>query len=148
MLMIIILVILILLVIIRRSNNDDIINNNAKYESDIANITNAKKVFRKSKTANYMFIATLLILIILMACNFTKIDYLILDYISADFVEEPKFDYLLYFIPAYIAVVREIFIQVKIGEFLLKYFQVEEDELDINNEVIKPILKKTKIMKK
>lgn len=142
MLLIIILIMLFFLVYIRISNNNDLIYNNTKDETDIANINNAKKVFRKSKTANNLFLASLLLLIILMICNFTDIDYKIIDFVAIDFVDELEFDYYLYLIPIYILAIREVFIQVKIGEFLLKYFKVEEVEIKITEEVIKPLLYK------
>lgn len=141
MVLFVILFFLIILVIIRISNNKDLINSHSKNEIDIANIENAKKVFRRSKTSNYFLIGTISIFIVLLLCNFTDIDYKIIDYISADFVDNPSFSYYLYLIPIYLLVIREIFIQVKIGEFILKFFKVEEEEINLKDEVIKPILK-------
>lgn len=79
MVLFVILFFLIILVIIRISNNKDLINSHSKNEVDIANIENAKKVFRRSKTSNYFLLGTISIFIVLLLCNFTDIDYKIID---------------------------------------------------------------------
>lgn len=142
MFLIIILVVLVLLLYIKITNNNDLIYNNTKDEIDLANVNNAKKVFRKSKTYNILFLAAILSLIILMICNFTDLDYKIIDFIAYDFVDKEEFNYFLYLIPIYIILIRETLIQVKIGEFLLKYFEVKEIEVSIKDEFIKPLLYK------
>lgn len=139
--LILMLVFLILIGIVRYSNNKDLINNNCNDEQTLANVNNAKKVLRKSKTYNILFMIAAISLIIVMICNFTDLDDALIEYISIDFYQPKAFDYNLYFIPAYAIVIREILIQVRIGEFLLKYFKVKEEELDIANEVINPVMK-------
>lgn len=137
-----ILAMLILICAVKISNNNDLIANNCKDENDLANIDNAKKVFRKSKVYNYLLIAIYLSVIILLICAYTDIDYKIIDFISIDLVNENDvvFDFNYFFFPIYLFVIREILIQVKIGEFLLKYFKTEEPEFDQN--IIKNLLYK------
>ncbi len=130
-LMFICLAILILLIIIcaaRLSNNEDLIVKNCKNENDYENIKNAKKVFRKSKVAKNLMLLIYAIIIILLLCAFTDIDFQIIDFISTDIIskESITFNYNLFFIPIYIYVIRECIIQVKIGEFLLKFFNDNE----------------------
>lgn len=139
MFLFVILFFLVVLVAIRISNNNDLINTHSQNEQDLANIANAKKVFRRSKTSNYILLGTILLLAILLLCNFTDLDYKIIDYVAIDIVEEPEFNNYFYFVPVYLLVIREIFIQVKIGEFLLKFFKVEEQELNIKEEVLEPL---------
>ena len=78
--------------------------------------------------------------------DFTSIDYFILDYVSADFVTEPEFDRLLYFTPAFIMISNLIYTQVNIGDFLLKFFKTQEEELEIkiNKEALMGLLYKKK----
>lgn len=140
----VILAILILVCAIKISNNNDLIANNCQSENDLENIKNAKKVFRKAKTYNYLLIAVFLSIIVLIICAYTDIDYKIIDFISIELVEEQDvvFDFNFFFLPLYIFVIREILIQVKIGEFLLKYFDAKEPELKFNDNIIKNILYK------
>lgn len=139
--LIIMLIVLILIGLVRYSNNKDLINHNCQDELTLANVNNAKKVLRKSKTYNVLFIIAAISLIIILICNFTDLDDALIDYISIELYQPKAFDYNLYFIPLYTIVIREILIQVRIGEFLLKYFKVKETELDIANEVINPLMK-------
>ena len=136
------LICLIIIEMIKKSNNDDLIKENCKSQEQYENIKNAKKVFHQTKTANFLLILAIATLIIFILCDFTSIEATIIDYISADFFDETKFDRTLYFVPFYILIAREIIIQVKIGEFLLKYFNVKEPVLEEN--IIKTILYKKK----
>lgn len=133
--LLIILIFLILLCYIRISNNEDLIDANCKTDNDLINIKNAKKVFRKAKIPKILLLISLLSLIIILLCQFTDIDVKIIDYISIDLIHNvynKKFNFNLYFIPIYIIVIREILIQVKIGEFILKFFNAEEPKLEEN----------------
>lgn len=140
--MFIILALLIILCAIRMINNDDLIVNNCKSETDLANINNAKKVFRKAKTYNYLLLAIYASIVILLICAFTDIDYHVINFISLDIVtpEDVEFNINYCFLPIYIYIVREILIQVKIGEFLLKYFKTDEPVLEEN--ILKSLLYK------
>lgn len=126
----IILALLIITCALRICNNEDLIVKNCKSETDLANIKNAKKVFRKMKTYKYLLILFYLSIIILLICAFTDFDTKIIDFISTEFVyeEDMVFNNNYFFIPVYILVIRELLIQVKIGEFLLKYFNTEEEQ--------------------
>ncbi len=127
-----ILVLLCLLTYIRISNNEDLVVANAKDETDLANIKNAKKVYRKAKDVKILLYVALISIAILLICAFSDIDYYLIDYISLDLVnkDDVAFDFNYFFFPAYVLVIREILIQVKIGEFLLKFFKAEEPHLE------------------
>jgi hypothetical protein len=78
--------------------------------------------------------------------DFTSIDYFLADYFLADFVTEQEFDRLLYFVPCYTLISNLIYTQVNIGDFLLKFFKTQEEELDIkiNKEALMGLLYKKK----
>lgn len=128
----IILIVLVLLILIRDSNNNDIIREKCKSQTDLDNIINAKKTFGKTKLSTILLVISILILILLLICNFTKLDDLLIDYFSFDLYEEKEFNYNLYFIPVYIFIVRQILIEVKTSEFLLKFYEVTEPKLEEN----------------
>lgn len=139
---------LIIVELIKKSNNDDLIKENCKNQEQYENIINAQKVYHRTKLSKILIAITALILIIFILWDFTSIEVAIIEFISPEFYTETPFDRTLYFIPIYVLVAREIIIQVKIGEFLLKYFNVEEPVLEEN--IIKSILykKKTPVEKK
>ena len=82
--LIIMLIVLILIGLVRYSNNKDLINHNCQDELTLANVNNAKKVLRKSKTYNVLFIIAAISLIIILICNFTDLDDALIDYISIE----------------------------------------------------------------
>lgn len=135
-----ILIILILILLIKISNNHDIIKQNSKDENNKANIKYAKKYYTKTKTSIILLIISTLSLIILLVCNYTDIDKYIIDYFSTQFYEEKTFNTNLYYIPIYIYIARCIIIQVNIGDYLYKYFKIEEPQLEEN--LLKSILYK------
>lgn len=147
--MIILLLILILLILIyavRISNNNDIIKNNAKTVEQMQIINEEKKKQHLTKVSKALFAVSAISLVILLLMQFTSIEYIILDYISPDFITEPEFDKLLYFIPAYVLISNLIYTQVNIGDFLLKFFKTQEEELEIkiNKDSIMGLLYKKK----
>lgn len=145
----IVLALLILICALRICNNEDLIVKNCKSEEDLANIKNAKKVFRKTKTYKYLLILFYVSIIVLLICAFTDYDTKIVDFLSAQLVyeEDMVFNNNYFFIPIYILVIREMLIQVKIGEFLLKYFNTEEEQPEEIN--LKALLyKKPKVKEK
>ena len=145
-LLLIILILLILVYMVRVSNNDDIIKNNLKYETDKTNIKNAKKHFSKSKLSLILTFASIILLIVFIIMDFTSIDAQIINYFSTNFHKEKEFERMYYFLPFYIIVGNAIYTQVRIGDFLLKYFKTQEEELEIkiNKEKIMGLLYKKK----
>lgn len=147
MTLIIVLALLIGVYWIKNNNNEDIIKENCKSKEDLANINNAKKVYSKTKISTTLLILTFTSLIIILLANFTDIDRAIIDYFSNEFYyEEEGFNYYLYLLPIYIYISRIILNEVKLGEFLLKYFKVDEPVLEEN--IIKTLLYKKKITNK
>lgn len=145
-LLLIILILLILVYMVRVSNNEDIIKNNLKYETDKTNIKNAKKHFSKSKASLILTFASIIVLIVFIIMDFTSIDAQIIDYFSTDFYKEQEFERMYYFLPLYVIVGNAIYIQVRTGDFLLKYFKTQEEEFEIkiNKEKIMGLLYKKK----
>lgn len=144
--LLLILILLILIYIVRISNNNDIIKNNAKTVEQMQVINAEKKKQHKTKVSKTLFAISAISLVVFLLMDFTSIDYFVLDYVSADFVTEPEFDILLYFIPAYVLISNLIYTQVNIGDFLLKFFKTQEEELEIkiNKETIMGLLYKKK----
>lgn len=143
----VILIFLVLLIFIRDSNNNDIIRENCKSQTDLDNIINAKKTFNKTKLSTILLIIAIIIFILLLVCNFTNLDDFLIDYFSIELYEQKEFDYNLYFIPVYIIIVRQILIEVKTSEFLLKLYQVAEPVLE-ENPLKSLLFKKKKSSKK
>ncbi len=149
MILIIVLIFLILLYIVRISNNQDIIKQNSKDKiSDTANIKNARKHFSSKKTFKYLLLLAILLIIFFLISDFTSIEAQIIDFFAYDFYEEQDFNKLLYLVPIYIIIVRNIILEVKMGEFLFKYYKVDEPELDesllkiMSEQIPKVIIKK------
>ena len=145
-LLLIIFILLVLIYIVRISNNNDIIKNNAKTVEQMQVIKTEKKKQHLTKVSKTLTLISIVLLIVFLLMDFTSIDYFILDYVSADFVTEPEFDRLLYFAPAFIMISNLIYTQVNIGDFLLKFFKTQEEELEIklNKEAIMGLLYKKK----
>lgn len=149
MILIIVLIFLILLYIVRISNNQDIIKQNSKDKiTDTANIKNARKHFSNKKTFKYLLLLAILLIIFFLISDFTSIEAQIIDFFAYDFYEEQEFNKLLYLVPIYIIIVRNIILEVKMGEFLFKYYKVDEPELDesllkiMSEQIPKVIIKK------
>lgn len=139
----VILIFLILICFVKISNNQEIIKNNCHTEEDKANVKNAKKVFGKARYSIIMLILSFILLIAIIICQFTKIDTMIINYFSADFYVDDFFNVNYYYIPAFLIVCRKIIVEVKISEFLHKYFKIVEEEIS-SKEVIHSILYKKK----
>ena len=140
MILTIVLVILVLIWYVKYSGNKELIKEHCKTPNDKANIINAKKVYKNDRTSMALLILSIVALVIVLLVKFTKIDFLIHDYISTDIVEEKDFGYIIFLIPCYIYVSRLIINEVRIGDFLYKFFQVKEPELEEN--LLKTILYK------
>ncbi|MBE6146060.1 MAG: hypothetical protein E7171_05500 [Firmicutes bacterium] len=145
-LLLLILILLVLIYIVRISNNNDIIKNNAKTVEQMQVINAEKKKQHFTKVSKALFAISAISLIAFLLMDLTSIDYFLLDYFSAEFVTEPEFDRLLYFIPVYCLICNLIYTQVNIGDFLLKFFKTQEEELEIkiNKEAIMGLLYKKK----
>lgn len=139
---ILILICFIIVEEVKQSNNDDLIKENCKNKEQYENIQNAKKVFRKIKISIILLIIAILTLILLLIIDFTDLEVGIMEFISSDFYTKQEVDRTLYFVPLYILIAREIIIQVKFGEFLLKFFNVKEPVLE--ESLLKTILYKKK----
>ena len=138
MVLILVLVFMILVYLVKKSSNSEVIRENCKTPNDKANVVNARKVYNNTNTSKVLLIASIAALIFVILLKFTSLEYVIRDYISSDFVEEKEFSYLIFVAPAYIFVSRLIINEVKLGDFLYKFFKVKEPELEEN--LIKTIL--------
>lgn len=145
-LLLIILILLVLVYIVRVSNNNDIIKANAKTVEQMQVINGEKKKQHLTKVSKLLFAISILSLIVFLLMDFTSLDYFFADYFSAEFVNEQEFDRLLYFVPAYVMITNLIYTQVNIGDFLLKFFKTQEEELDIkiNKDALMGLLYKKK----
>ena len=141
-----ILVLFIIILIVKYLTNKETIYNNCQNENDLANIKYARKYYTKTRTSYVALIFSLVALIVLLLSQYTDIDKYIIDYFSTDFYQEKPLDTTLYYIPIYILVMRFIVIEVKVGDYLYKYFQVEEPHLEENP--LKSILYKKKPVEK
>jgi Na+(H+)/acetate symporter ActP len=145
-LLLLIFILLVLIYIVRISNNNDIIKNNAKTVEQMQIIKAEKKKQHLTKVSKALTAISIISLIVFILMDFTSIDYIVMDYFATDFVTEQEFDRLLYFIPAYVMITNLIYTQVNIGDFLLKFFKTQEEEMDIkiNKDAIMGLLYKKK----
>lgn len=125
-----VLIMLIIVYIAKLSKNSDLIKEHSKNETDKANVKNARQFFHFNKVSIIIVIICILLLIVFLLSHFTSIDAAIIDYFSYDIYKEEKFDTTLYYIPIYLYLFRNIYIEVEVSEFLLKYFKTKEEELD------------------
>lgn len=129
----VVLILLILILIARILNNQDLIKDNSKDQlTDKANIKNARKYFANKKTFKGLLIVSIISLIIIIICDFTSIDAQLIDYFSYELYDETETNRLLYLFPIYIFIIRQIILEVKIGDFLFKYYKVDEPVLEEN----------------
>lgn len=133
MVLILILIFLVLMLFAKISTNKDTVKQACKTEQDKANVKNARKVYSTAKEAYVLLAASIISLIAVILMRTTNIIYIVKDYVSADFVEKNQsISVYCYLIPIYILVCRQIVIEVKISEFLYKFFNVEEQVLEEN----------------
>jgi len=147
MVLILILAFLFVIYYVKLTGNIDIAKQCCKTEQDKANVKNARKIYSTTKASIGLIVLAVLSLIVVLLLHFTNISYVVKDFISADFVDKTKKDFNLfsYLIPLYIIACRQIMIEVKVSEFLYKFFNVEEPELEENPlNSIKSLLYKKK----
>lgn len=137
-----VLLCLIVLYIIKLNANSELIRDHCKTDSDAINVKNGQKVFYKTRISIILLIIGVGSLLLCLIFNFTNLGNMVIDYFSYDFYKAKDFNLYYYYIPAYVFVIREIIVQVKIGDFLYKYFNVKEPELEEN--ILKTILYKKK----
>lgn len=142
MVLILVLGALVVLYIVKLNANAEVIRDNCKTDSDAVNVKNGQKVFSKTRVANILLILCILSLVVCLLFNFTNIGHMVIEYFSYDFYKPKDFNYYFYLVPVYIFIIREIIVQVQIGDFLYKYFNVKEPELEEN--LLKSILYKKK----
>lgn len=140
----VLLILLILVWLARKSNNDDIVKKNTKSATDTANIKNARKVYKKTKTQLILLIIPIVLIIIFAICSFTDIDLTLANYFSTDIIHELTFDNNLFFLPFYILVTKLIILEVNVGDFALKYFKTKEEEPNIKIDIKSLLYKKPK----
>ena len=139
MILVIVLILLFGVCYIKYIGNKELIKNNCKTEIDKENAKNARKVYSSTKTTKALLILSFVSLVIVFLLKFTDIDYIIRDFISADLIEKRNISYLTFLIPFYILISRQIIIEVNLGDFLYKFFNVEEPQLE--EGAIKSLLK-------
>lgn len=123
----------------RMSKNKDLIKKNNKTIVDTANVNNAKKYYHNDKAATISLLVGIAMIAFCILCEFTDIETSFLDAISTDFVETTELSKKLYLIPVYYLLAREIIIQVKISEYLQKFYNDKEPEEKITMEDLKKI---------
>ncbi len=138
-----ILIFLILICVVKISSNLDLVKNNSKTSEDKANYRNAVKFYNTSNYALGILVLAIIIIIVLVICQFTELDTVVINYFKVDFYTEDFFKSIYYYIPAFMLVIRQIIVEVKISEFLYKYFKVTEEEVD-TKDLVRNILYKKK----
>ncbi len=123
----------------RISKNNDLITKNNKTVVDTANVNNAKKFYHNNKTATITLLVGIALVFFCVLCEFTDIETKFIDYFSTDFIDTVELDRKLYFLPIYFLITREIYIQVKISEYLQKFYDDKEIEEKIDLKKLKEI---------
>lgn len=139
----IILIFVLLICVVKIVSNNDMIKEHSKTPEDKANVKNAKRVFSNAIYANILIIAAAIITLLIVLCQFTTLDTILINYFSTDFYKDDFYNVNFYYIPAFIILTRKIIIEVKISEFLHKYFNVIEEEVN-TKELIQNVLYKKK----
>ena len=140
--MLILIIILIALFIVmygRISKNNDLIKNNNKTIVDTANVKNAKRYFHNTKAATITLVIAVFLLLACIICEFSDIETKIVDMFSTNIIETIELDRKFYFFPLYFLIAREIYIQVRISEYLQKFFDDHEKEEKIDLNKLKEI---------
>lgn len=140
----VILIFLVLLYFVKVSNNNDIIDTKCETVEDQANIKNAKKVFSRARYSIIMLIISIIFILLIVICQFTNLDTVIINYFSVDIYQADFFNANYYYIPIFLLISRQILLEVKLSEFLHKYFEVKEEEIS-TKEVIHTLLYKPKV---
>lgn len=139
----VILIFLVLLCFVKISNNNDIIDAKCETVEDQANVKNAKKVFSRARYSIIMLIISIFFILLIIICQFTNLDTIVINYFSVDIYQADFFNANYYYIPIFLLISRQILLEVKLSEFLHKYFEVKEEEIS-TKEVIHNLLYKPK----
>lgn len=145
MVLILVLAALVILYLVKLTGNAEIIEQNCRTDSDAVNVKAGQKAFYKTRESVILLVAGIISLILCVICHKTNLANWLIDYISFDFYEYKEFNMYFYLVPVYCFVIRGIIAQVKIGDFLYKYFNVKEPELDMSvGDIVKSLLYKKK----
>ena len=130
--------------IIRKSNTDDLIKeaNITTDEQKNNFIENVLKI-KSTKSSCALLTASLISIIVIALIRHTSIDLFFLQYFDNILIkEELNVPYTWYALPLFIIIIRGIIIQVNIGDYIKKTFNLTEVEVDVKSEVKNLLVKK------
>jgi hypothetical protein len=132
--------------IIRKSNTADLIKQ-ANIETDEQeDIFDDAVLNIKSTKLSCIFLATSLIsLIVIVLIRYTTIELFFMNYFGSEWFREDITISLAYYgIPFFILIIRGIIVQVNIGDYVKKNFNLHEEEVNIKDEAKKLLFKPKK----
>lgn len=139
-----ILGLIVFLFIIRKSNTDDLIkeaniNTEEKQKDLIENIL----LIKSTKTSCILLAAVLISIILIALIRHTNIDLFFIQYFDSVLKKEGlNLSLTWYALPAFILIIRGIIIEVNIGDYIKKTYNLTEVEVDVKGEVKNLLIKK------
>lgn len=131
--------------IIRKSNTDDLIKEaNMTTEEQKKNFNENVLLIKSTKFSCILLGATLLSILLILLIRQTDIDLFFIKYFDSVLIKEGlNIPITWYALPFFILVIRGIIVEVNIGDYIKKTYNLTEVEVDVKGEV-KNLLKKKK----
>ena len=144
--MIYILLGLILLVyIVRRSNTSDLYKlANITTDEQVKNYDDSILVIKSTKFSCLLLLCALISLITITLIRHTKIELFFMNYFGTEiYRDDISINFAWYALPFFIIIIRGIIIEVNIGDYLKKNYNLTEEEISVK-EAVKGLLFKPK----
>lgn len=130
--------------IIRKSNTDDLIKEaNLTTKEKLKSFNENVLLIKSTKFSCILLCATLLSIIAILLIRQTDIDLFFIKYFDSILVKEGlNVPITWYALPFFILVIRGIIVEVNIGDYIKKTYNLTEIEVDVKGEVKNLLIKK------
>ena len=141
----ILLGLILLLYIVRRSNTSDLYKlANITTDEQIKNYDDSILVIKSTKFSCLLLLCALISLVTITLIRHTKIELFFMNYFGTGiFRDDISIHYVWYALPFFIIIIRGIIIEVNIGDYLKKNYNLTEEEISAK-EAVKGLLFKPK----
>lgn len=141
----ILLSLILLLYVVRRSNTSDLYKlANITTDEQINNYNDSILTIKSTKFSCLLLLCALISLVTITLIRHTKIELFFMNYFGTGiFRDDISIHYAWYALPFFIIIIRGIIIEVNIGDYLKKNYNLTEEEISAK-EAVKGLLFKPK----
>ena len=141
----ILLGLILLLYVVRRSNTSDLYKlANITTNEQIKNYDDSILVIKSTKFSCLLLLCALISLITITLIRHTKIELFFMNYFGTEiYRDDISINFAWYALPFFIIIIRGIIIEVNIGDYLKKNYNLTEEEISAK-EAVKGLLFKPK----